>query len=176
MNPEGKVHDWTDLPEDDVPEMAQVATGGNPEAAHAMVENLQACKGRGKIHWQQHQQQSLKSAGFLPKSAFKQVFADRRGIFENGESLAKCNNDNESYKNPLSRSKTLPNLLEPTPPPPPQVPARNLSSKFLVKAVKEDRLYNQTESLIKDCDQKCKIGPFQRIEEQRHWRPLRDFF
>ena len=48
MNPEGKLHDWTDLPEDEVPEMAQVAAGtGNPEAAHAMVENLQACKGRG---------------------------------------------------------------------------------------------------------------------------------
>ena len=48
MNPEGKLHDWTDLPEDEVPQMAQVAAGtGNPEAAHAMVENLQACKGRG---------------------------------------------------------------------------------------------------------------------------------
>merc|ERR1719245_1789852 len=48
MNPDGKLHDWTDLPEDEVPEMAQVAAGtGNPEAAHAMVENLQACKGRG---------------------------------------------------------------------------------------------------------------------------------
>jgi len=47
MNPEGKLHDWTDLPEEEVPEMAQVATGGNPDAAHAMVENLQACKGRG---------------------------------------------------------------------------------------------------------------------------------
>ena len=41
------MHDWTDLPEEEVPEMAQVATGGNPDAAHAMVENLQACKGRG---------------------------------------------------------------------------------------------------------------------------------
>ena len=52
MNPEGKLHDWTDLPEDEVPEMAQVAAGtGNPEAAHAMVENLQACKGRGNHIW-----------------------------------------------------------------------------------------------------------------------------
>merc|ERR1711899_679827 len=48
MNPEGKLHDWPDLPADEVPGMAQVAAGtGNPEAAHAMVENLQACKGRG---------------------------------------------------------------------------------------------------------------------------------
>merc|ERR1712026_414227 len=49
MNPEGKLHDWTDLPEEEVPEMAQVATGGNPDAAHAMVENLQACKGRDLV-------------------------------------------------------------------------------------------------------------------------------
>ena len=50
MNPEGKLHDWTDLPEDEIPELQQIATGGqNPEIAHQMVENLQACKGRGKM-------------------------------------------------------------------------------------------------------------------------------
>lgn len=49
MNPEGKLHDWTDLPEDELPELQQIATGGlPPEAAHQMVENLNACKGRGK--------------------------------------------------------------------------------------------------------------------------------
>merc|ERR1719412_1744081 len=48
MNPEGKLHDWTDLPEEEIPELQQIATGGlNPEAARQMVENLQACKGRG---------------------------------------------------------------------------------------------------------------------------------
>ena len=44
MNPEGKCHDWTDLPENEVPEVPG-GGGGN----HAMVDNLQACKGRGKI-------------------------------------------------------------------------------------------------------------------------------
>merc|ERR1712038_197103 len=48
MNPEGKLHDWTDLPEEEIPELQQVATGGmNPEAARQMLENLQACKGKG---------------------------------------------------------------------------------------------------------------------------------
>merc|ERR1712088_1187178 len=48
MNPEGKLHDWTDLPEEEIPELQQIATGGlNPEAARQMVENLQACKGKG---------------------------------------------------------------------------------------------------------------------------------
>merc|ERR1719412_2967947 len=48
LNPAGKVHDWTDLPEEEIPELQQIATGGlNPEAARQMVENLQACKGRG---------------------------------------------------------------------------------------------------------------------------------
>merc|ERR1711981_374966 len=45
---EGKLHDWTDLPEEEIPELQQIATGGlNPEAARQIVENLQACKGRG---------------------------------------------------------------------------------------------------------------------------------
>merc|ERR1711944_67839 len=48
LNPAGKVHDWTDLPEEEIPELQQIATGGlNPEAARQMVENLQACKGKG---------------------------------------------------------------------------------------------------------------------------------
>merc|ERR1712012_721941 len=47
MNPEGKLHDWTDLPEEEIPELQQIATGGmNPEAARQMLENLQACKGK----------------------------------------------------------------------------------------------------------------------------------
>ena len=50
MNPEGKLHDWTDLPEEEIPELQQIATGGhNPEAQRQMVENLQACKGKGKM-------------------------------------------------------------------------------------------------------------------------------
>lgn len=48
MNPGGKVHDWTDLPEEELPEMQVMAQGGvSPETAHHVVENLQACKGKG---------------------------------------------------------------------------------------------------------------------------------
>ena len=50
MNPEGRVHDYTDLAEEDVPDLQQIATGGhNSEAQRQMVENLQACKGKGKM-------------------------------------------------------------------------------------------------------------------------------
>jgi len=50
MNPEGKVHDWTDLPEDEYPELSQVATGGPiPEVTQKFIENLQACQGKGEI-------------------------------------------------------------------------------------------------------------------------------
>ena len=52
MNPEGKLHDWTDLPEEEIPELQQVATGGmNPEAARQMLENLQACSTAQKHVW-----------------------------------------------------------------------------------------------------------------------------
>jgi len=48
MNPEGKVQDWTDLPEDELPELQQIASGGpSAEIAQNVVENLQACKGKG---------------------------------------------------------------------------------------------------------------------------------
>ena len=48
MNPEGKLHDWTDVPEDELPELQQIAAGGpSVEIAHNVVENLQTCKGRG---------------------------------------------------------------------------------------------------------------------------------
>ena len=51
MNPEGKLHDWQDLPEEEVPEMVEVNVG-NPEVAHTlgiMVQNLNEEKGRGKV-------------------------------------------------------------------------------------------------------------------------------
>ncbi|TRY80334.1 hypothetical protein TCAL_04332 [Tigriopus californicus] len=48
MNPDGKLHDWTDLPEEELPEMQILAQGGaSPDTAHHVVENLEACKGRG---------------------------------------------------------------------------------------------------------------------------------
>jgi hypothetical protein len=89
MNPEGKLHDWTDLPEEEIPELQQIAAGGpSAEIAHSVVENLQTCKGRGKIeHWtrQQPQQQQpppQKGSTFFA-SSFRQVFDSRRGLFEN---------------------------------------------------------------------------------------------
>merc|ERR550532_2717522 len=50
MNPEGKLHDWQDLPEEEVPEMDDLVNTGNPEVAHTlgmMVQNLNEEKGRG---------------------------------------------------------------------------------------------------------------------------------
>merc|ERR1712223_1251896 len=47
MNPEGKMHDWSDLPEEEVPEITQMAMVGNPEIAKTLATNLNDCKGRG---------------------------------------------------------------------------------------------------------------------------------
>merc|ERR1719384_1887533 len=47
MNPEGKLHDWNDLPEEEVPDELQVAYQGNPEIAKTLVEGMNNCKGRG---------------------------------------------------------------------------------------------------------------------------------
>ena len=49
MNPEGKMHDWSDLPEEEVPEITQMAMVGNPEIAKTLATNLNDCKGRGKV-------------------------------------------------------------------------------------------------------------------------------
>ncbi len=50
MNPEGKVHDWTDLPEDEYPESVAVSAGGpTPEITQKFIENLQTCQGKGTI-------------------------------------------------------------------------------------------------------------------------------
>jgi len=52
MNPEGKLHDWTDVPEDELPELQQIAAGGpSAEIAQNVVENLQACKGKGSLNF-----------------------------------------------------------------------------------------------------------------------------
>ena len=118
MNPEGKLHDWTDLPEEEIPELQQIATGGlNPEAARQMVENLQACKGKGKMRGRSENRQpsnkitSPSINGYATKSnqpnvqssfgamsasgwpaqngktfqsSYAEVFKNRRGIFEQG--------------------------------------------------------------------------------------------
>ena len=49
MNPEGKIHDWTDLPEQEQPQMHVMAAGGiSPDTAHHVVESLESCQGRGE--------------------------------------------------------------------------------------------------------------------------------
>ena len=96
MNPEGKLHDWTDMPDEEIPELQQIASGGpSAEIAHNVVENLQTCKGRGKTversTWQpqqqqlpqQQQQQQQQPKGFA--SSFRQVFDSRRGLFEKNQ-------------------------------------------------------------------------------------------
>merc|ERR1719438_659785 len=47
MNPEGKMHDWSDLPEEEVPDMSQMVMVGNPEIAKTLANNMNECKGRG---------------------------------------------------------------------------------------------------------------------------------
>ena len=48
MNPEGKMHDYSDLPEEEVPDMSQMVMVGNPEIAKTLANNMNECKGRGK--------------------------------------------------------------------------------------------------------------------------------
>ena len=61
------------------------------------------------------------------QSAFKQVFADRRGLFEkssfDSDKTGIPNKGNKRYPNPIIKSKTLPNLA----PIQPEVPKRNNS-------------------------------------------------
>ena len=80
------MHDWTDVPEDDLPELQQIAVGGpSAEIAHNLVENLESCKGRGKIRvavplsLKQQPQHQVKGPF---ASSFRQVFDSRRGLFE----------------------------------------------------------------------------------------------
>lgn len=157
MNPEGKVHDWSDLPDDEVPHLETMAAGGNPEAAHAMVENLQACKGRGRVSFAQpktdhhatstlntYPQSNLHLRNRPFQSSFKQVFNDRRGIFEKGHTgfeakirtaavetvddlklsrffgsaaigFDRDDHDTSRTGAMLSRSKTMPNMIDSLP-------------------------------------------------------------
>ena len=108
MNPEGKLHDWTDLPEEEVPELQQIAMGGNPELAHTVVENLQSCKGKGK---QSPGQQHPSFAG-----SFRQVFDSRRGMFEQSNhgcsrlDTIRNNRHNHKREHTSSSNWNLPNI------------------------------------------------------------------
>ena len=106
MNPEGKLHDWNDLPEEEVPDELQVAYQGNPEIAKTLVEGMNNCKGRGKneedisivfpppptttavvlvasnVATTTYSKPSPSFAG-----SFRQVFDSRRGMFEKKNNL-----------------------------------------------------------------------------------------
>jgi len=150
MNPEGKLHDWQDLPEEEVPEMDDLVNTGNPEVAHTlgmMVQNLNEEKGRGKVSFtpigaQQGAPQQFKATPSFA-GGFRQVFDTRRGMFE--QSVIGTRPHNTTCTTPrLARSKTLPDIPqiieEPTlkrPHPSPLVPKRS-SSKQMVAMMEQD--------------------------------------
>ena len=126
MNPEGKLHDWTDVPEDDLPELQQMGVGvgdKSAEMAHNLVENLQACKGRGKIpvavplSLKQQPQHQVKGPF---ASSFRQVFDSRRGLFEpkqsavQGQTVNKVKVPSKIYQ---FEQHTLNNNTQPNPNP-----------------------------------------------------------
>ena len=155
MNPEGKIHDYQDLPEEEVPETElDYAMVGNPEIAKTLVEGMNQCKGRGKTYpaTGYYTNPSPSFAG-----SFRQVFDSRRGMFEKNlaGSTRFINITSHTDTTPkcptpqLVRSKTLPdipNLNEsfsglkrpgPTPQASPVVPKRS-SSKQMVAMLNDD--------------------------------------
>ena len=123
MNPEGKLHDWTDLPEEEVPEKIQIAMVGNPEIAKTLSTGLNDCKGRGKVlvdnpdHMFQSSTipitASFKAAPSFAGS-FRQVFNSRRGMFEQSIAGTRPNKTTQithaQHPCQLARSKTLPDM------------------------------------------------------------------
>ena len=129
MNPEGRIHDYNDLPEEEVPDMDQVAMVGNPEIAKTLVEGMNNCMGRGKASNPATQTSPTKGgAGMVTNSktspsfagSFRHVFDSRRGMFEkNVAARDRFVNTNTPYpslndpiasSNQLMRSKTLPDI------------------------------------------------------------------
>ena len=140
MNPEGKVHDYTDLPEEDIPELQQIVQQ-NPEAARQMVENLQACKGKGKMRGKlempqpsnknacasgngtyatRNNQPNVSSFGAMSpsgwpaqngktfQSSYAEVFKNRRGIFEQGNTYESKNYQTlDDLSLPVSRESSF---------------------------------------------------------------------
>lgn len=77
MNPEGKVHLWDDLPEDQRPDLSQVAVHAAPnlslpEVADPVAESLNAGIGKGEKCF-------YRPSTFV--SAYRQVFDQNRGVF-----------------------------------------------------------------------------------------------
>ena len=123
MNPEGKMHDWSDLPEEEVPEITQMAMVGNPEIAKTLATNLNDCKGRGKVldfgtqigtnnenGTSKGTNNDYKMAAPSFAGSFRQVFDSRRGMFEQSVTGNRPTNKHTNTHNQLARSKTLPDL------------------------------------------------------------------
>ena len=155
MNPEGKLHDWRDLPEEEMPDMSQIAYVGNPEIAQTLVSNLNSCQGKGKKEEVSHKAPPTSTPSFA--GGFRQIFDNRRGMFEQSYVASGPNRPVQNRTPPthqpvpttipvrsqLVRSKTLPDIpnLEDTysqdsfgikrPHVSPSVPKRSSSKKFV---------------------------------------------
>ena len=150
MNPEGKLHDWSDLPDEEVPEMAQIAMVGNPELAQTLVRNLNEEKGRGKVSFMPVAPntggpQSFKATPSFA-GGFRQVFDTRRGMFEQSVVGTRPNKTTSSHVHKLARSKTLPEIPQITeevslkrPHPSPSVPKRSSSKQMVAKMEQDNR-------------------------------------
>lgn len=167
MNPEGRIHDYNDLPEEEVPDMDQVAMVGNPEIAKTLVEGMNNCMGRGKAS-NPATLTPPATAGLMVNNSktspsfagsFRQVFDSRRGMFEKNVAVrdrfinttqSSSFNTPIASSNQLMRSKTLPDIptLEDIAilpglkrpgltPPSPVVPKRS-SSKQMVQMLNDD--------------------------------------
>lgn len=162
MNPEGKMHDWTDLPDEEVPEMSQMVMVGNPEIAKTLVNNLNDCKGRGKVeHPQQVSGHSFKVAAPSFAGSFRQVFNSRRGMFEQTVAGTRPNINTLHTHHQLARSKTLPDMN--------------------VESEEEDQKY--AHSLKRPCIPSSPLVPKRTSSKQMvammsdgNRRPLRSFF
>ena len=168
MNPEGRIHDYNDLPEEEVPDMDQVAMVGNPEIAKTLVEGMNNCMGRGKAS-NPATLTPPATAGLMVNNSktppsfagsFRQVFDSRRGMFEknvadrdrfiNTTTQPFSLNTPMASSNQLMRSKTLPDiptlediailpgLKRPGLTPPSPVVPKRSSSKQMVQMLNDD--------------------------------------
>ena len=168
MNPEGKLHDWTDMPEEEVPEMAQIAMVGNPEIAQTLVSGLNDGKGRGKVYHPQteKQQESSRVYNVAPPSfagSFRQVFDSRRGMFETP------GNRPNTTTTQLVRSKTLPDI--------PQLKDENDHQKMNNTSLK--RAHKASSPVVpKRSSSKQMVAMLSTADGNNsiHRRPLRSFF
>lgn len=97
MNPEGKLHDWTDLPESELPDLQHfLVNSPSSDISNKSSSLIESGKVRCKPNdplWfkhdsqpQQSHQESPKASSFV--SSFRQVFDSRRGLFEKARQIS----------------------------------------------------------------------------------------